>query len=244
MKRRLTAAALCLLLLGWTISAAAMTTDELRTAIMEAFPGVELTPAPDSGYLFLDYPLNERLVRIGFSVDDAGEALLCRFYGDTGGYALQPEHIRDAKDAVNALNALCRYPALYVTDAGLIAGHDRYPLESGGSAADVKAYAPDVISWIAGAYAYIDANWPEEWFIGRAQALPEATPTPQTTDPAATEAPFGDGDRPCYLCHTDGKCRACEGSGEILNHVWGWTERCDACNGSGKCKLCKGDGYY
>ena len=70
--------------------------------------------------------------------------------------------------------------------------------------------------------------------------VPVPTPEP-TVDPASlnsgghTEYVYED--EPCPICHTSGKCKWCQGSGET--HMYGQTVPCNP-----DCVFCGGDGYY
>ena len=48
----------------------------------------------------------------------------------------------------------------------------------------------------------------------------------------------------CWICHGDGKCNNCGGSGRYeFNPEWAG-DLCRTCNGDGKCPSCHGKGFY
>ena len=81
-------------------------------------------------------------------------------------------------------------------------------------------------------YGMLDSNG-----NGVGTNIPPAQQTPNTPNAPQKES------SKCWICHGDGKCNNCGGSGKYeFNPEWAG-DSCRTCGGSGRCKACGGRGY-
>lgn len=137
------------------------------------------------------------------------------FYGDPEDYTVDESLRGAALEALNALNATQRCPALFLGEGGYIAGHAQQALSEQSVGEAISSVNATLEALDAALYALIEAaDTPEP--------TPEATPEP-APDPTAAEEPS----------------RKIVGYDTITVQ-----EKCDICHGTGICNICHGAGHY